>query len=283
VWEREFTPMKIVLVGSPGCGKSTLCPILHEKYNICHLHPTALLQDAATMVHHSAIASEARELLHRDAPAHHTAREALVMHLAVDAIKHRSDCSHGFVLDGLPKTEEQCLILDKANIVPDAVVVLDMPHDDVLRRLSGRWIHKPSRRIYHDVYCPPRILGEDDVTKEHLEQRPEDQKDSVMKRIAEYEEEVATLTNFYTQTAQSSSGDSASSNKGGQRKADKTPAFRHAARRHPPPMTTLCMGDAPLHHLYEALSGVLDPIFKKDQAHQLATSNGSWWSRLWNR
>jgi hypothetical protein len=116
-----------------------------------------------------------------------------------------------------------------------------------------------------------------------LEQRPEDQKDSVMKRIAEYEEEVATLTNFYTQTAQSSSGDSASSNKGGQRKADKTPAFRHAARRHPPPMTTLCMGDAPLHHLYEALSGVLDPIFKKDQAHQLATSNGSWWSRLWNR
>lgn len=228
------------------------------------------------MVHHSALSSEARDLMHKDAPPQHIARDALVMHLAVDAIKHRSDCSQGFVLDGLPKTEEQALILDKANIVPDAVVVLDMPHEDVLRRLTGRWIHKPSRRIYHDVYCPPRVVGEDDVTKEHLEQRPEDQKESVMKRITEYEEEVDTLTKFYTQTTHS--GDAAAGAGGKKKKPDAS--HRHMRN---PPITTLRMGDAPLHHLYEALSGVLDPIFKKDQAHQLATSSGSWWARVWNR
>lgn len=229
------------------------------------------------MTHHSALSHEAREILNLDAPSGMMAREPIVMDLAVHAIKHRADCSHGFVLDGLPKTEEQARILQSARIVPDAVLILDTPHTDVLRRLSGRWIHKPSRRIYHDVYCPPKKPGIDDVTKEPLEQRPEDQKESVMQRIAEYEEEVKAICSFYTQPSEQAGSGGAS-----KRGASSSSAGAIAPPCQTPPLRTLQMGDAPLHHLYEVLSAVLDPIYMKEQPHSNDTSrNQSFWSRLW--
>lgn len=193
--------MKIFLVGPPGSGKSSLCPVLRERYSICHLNANDLLQDA--IMTHTDIGVAARESLSRG----QRVSDDVFAQLVSTAVKQRNDCAKGFVLDGLPRTDTQARQLTKLGVVPDALVVLEVPDDEVMRRTSGRWVHRSSGRIYHEHLCPPKQPFIDDVTGEELEQRVDDRKDVVSQRLIAYHKEVDGVREYYQQGASADSKD----------------------------------------------------------------------------
>ena len=102
----------------------------------------------------------------------------------------------GLLLDGFPRTIDQATALDQSNPV-DMVINLDVPTDTIVERISDRWIHPPSGRIYSYSYNPPNVEGKDDVTGEPLVQREDDRPDCVRKRLKTYEEVRILLTFLY--------------------------------------------------------------------------------------
>src|SRR5205085_5857751 len=106
------------------------------------------------------------------------------------------DASKGFLLDGFPRTVAQAEALQTLSPI-DYVIDIDVPEEEVVRRLSGRRIHPASGRIYHLLYNPPHQANLDDVTGESLIQRPDDTEATVRKRLQVYHAETSPLREYY--------------------------------------------------------------------------------------
>ena len=85
----------------------------------------------------------------------------------------------------------------KEGISIDHVIEIDVPDEEIVKRLSGRRQHPASGRVYHVVYNPPKVEGKDDETGEDLVQRPDDQEETIRKRLASYHTETEQLVGFY--------------------------------------------------------------------------------------
>lgn len=111
------------------------------------------------------------------------------------------DCSKGFVLDGFPRTIPQAnsldLILSEAGKSIQVVVALDVPADDIVKRLSGRWSCPSCSKGYHIEYNPPVVCNKCDICSVDLIQRPDDMESTVRRRLEVYEEQTAPLKAFY--------------------------------------------------------------------------------------
>lgn len=104
--------------------------------------------------------------------------------------------SASFILDGFPRTAAQAEMLDK--IIPiNLVVSITTPFDVILERISGRWVHEPSGRVYNTTFNAPRSPGIDDVTGEPLVQRPDDSEEVYRARFAKFEETSRPLLDHY--------------------------------------------------------------------------------------
>ncbi len=121
-------------------------------------------------------------------------------HLIIDLVKERiknKDCLNGFLLDGFPRTIPQAKALQDNHITLDYIIEIDVPDDELVRRLSGRRVHPVSGRIYHLQSNPPRHPGIDDVTGEPLIQRADDQEETIRKRLMVYHQQTEPLINYY--------------------------------------------------------------------------------------
>ena len=79
----------------------------------------------------------------------------------------------------------------------DFVIEIDVPDDEIIKRMGGRRVHLASGRTYHVVYNPPKVKGKDDATGEDLIQREDDQEETVKKRLEVYHEQTEPLVRFY--------------------------------------------------------------------------------------
>ena len=111
-------------------------------------------------------------------------------------VNHAKSSSGNLLLDGYPRTIVQAQSL-QVHINIDCVVALDIPHQTIIDRLSGRWIHAGSGRTYAYDYNPPKILGKDDITGEPLIQREDDKPASIAARLQAYEKLTLPLKQYY--------------------------------------------------------------------------------------
>jgi adenylate kinase len=188
--------MRIILLGLPGAGKGTQARFLIEKYRIPQISTGDMLR--AAMKQGSTLGIKAREYMERG--------ELVPDDVVIELVKERlraPDCARGFIMDGFPRTIGQAEALSNAGIDIDFIVEIEVSDNEILRRMIGRRVHLASGRSYHVEFNPPRVPGKDDVTGEPLVQRADDDKDTVMQRIATYHSVTKPLVAYYMKARES--------------------------------------------------------------------------------
>jgi len=109
----------------------------------------------------------------------------------------QQDCEKGFLFDGFPRTIPQADAMKEAGVPIDAVVDIDVPDNEIIKRMSGRRAHLASGRTYHIVFNPPKVEGKDDETGEPLVQRDDDKEETVKKRLEVYHDQTEPLIGYY--------------------------------------------------------------------------------------
>ena len=120
----------------------------------------------------------------------------IMVDIVADRIE-QPDCAKGFILDGFPRTIPQADAMKAAGVPIDAVVDIDVPDDEIIKRMSGRRAHLASGRTYHIVFNPPKVEGKDDETGEPLVQRDDDKEETVKKRLDVYHDQTEPLIDYY--------------------------------------------------------------------------------------
>lgn len=187
--------MKFILLGAPGAGKGTQAQFLTKQFNIPQISTGDMLR--AAIKAGTPMGTMAKEFM----DAGKLVTDEIIIGLVKDRIAE-SDCANGFLLDGFPRTVPQADALKEAGVAIDAIVEIDVPDEEIVKRMSGRRAHLASGRTYHLVYNPPKVEGKDDQTGEALVQRDDDKAEVVLDRLKVYHEQTAPLVNYYSNLAQ---------------------------------------------------------------------------------
>lgn len=187
--------MRIILLGPPGAGKGTQAQLICQRYNIPQISTGDMLR--AAIREGTALGQKARSVM----DAGGLVSDDLIIGLVKDRIA-QPDAVNGCIFDGFPRTIPQAEALETAGVSIDHVIEIDVPDEEIVTRLSGRRQHPASGRIYHLIYNPPKTEGVDDLTSEPLVQRPDDQEETIRKRLAAYHSETEQLVGFYQSRAQ---------------------------------------------------------------------------------
>ncbi len=182
--------MRLVLLGCPGAGKGTQAKLIQEKFHISQISTGDMLRAAITAG--TPLGKQVKQMMQEGK----LVPDEVMIELVKDRMTH-SDCQNGFLLDGFPRTIPQAMALQTNNIALDYVVEIDVPAEELIRRLTGRRVHPGSGRTYHLIYNPPKQAGLDDVTGEPLIQRSDDREETILKRLAVYHEQTEPLIHFY--------------------------------------------------------------------------------------
>jgi adenylate kinase len=187
--------MRVILLGGPGAGKGTQANFIKERYNIPQISTGDMLR--AHVKAGSDLGVAAKKIMDEGG----LVSDDIIMGMVKERIKE-DDCKHGYLFDGFPRTIPQAEALKEAGIPIDAVVEIDVPDEEIIKRMSGRRVHLASGRTYHVVFNPPKVEGKDDETGEELIQRDDDKEETVRQRLKVYHDQTEPLIGFYTQEAE---------------------------------------------------------------------------------
>lgn len=182
--------MKIILLGAPGAGKGTQAQFLTKEFDIPQISTGDMLRAAIKAD------TDLGKLAKSFMDSGKLVTDEIIIGLVQDRITH-DDCKNGFLLDGFPRTVPQADALREAGVAIDAVIEIDVPDSEIVKRMSGRRAHLASGRTYHIIYNPPKIEGKDDHTGEDLVQRDDDKENIVLDRLSVYHELTQPLIAYY--------------------------------------------------------------------------------------
>lgn len=186
--------LNLVLVGPPGAGKGTQAARLIKDFSLPFISVGDILR--ANVKEGTPLGVQAKEYMDRG--------DLLPDELVVDLIMARlaeDDAREGFILDGFPRTIPQAEALDAGLTGADrkltAVVVIEVPDQELIDRLSGRRVNPTTGRTYHVKYDPPKHEGVDDVDGTKLIQRDDDKPETIANRLSVYHEQTSPVIGYY--------------------------------------------------------------------------------------
>ena len=191
--------MTLILLGAPGAGKGTQAAFITEKYGIPQISTGDMLRAAVKAG--TPLGLEAKKVM----DAGQLVSDEIILGLIKERLK-QPDCAKGFLFDGFPRTIPQAEALRTQGVDLDYVMEIDVPDEEIIKRMSGRRVHTASGRTYHVVFNPPKVAGKDDVTGEDLIQREDDKEETVRKRLEVYHSQTKPLVDFYSKWAVASDG-----------------------------------------------------------------------------
>lgn len=190
--------MRIVLVGPPGAGKGTQARVLQGMFGIPQISTGDLLREAVRAG--TALGKQAQAFMDKG----ELVPDQLVTDLVAERIK-KPDCVPGFLLDGFPRTIAQADALNQELARHrqrlNAVVSIVVPKEELVARLSGRWVCRACQAMYHELFNPPKKTGSCDVCQGELYQRSDDKLETVSARLEVYERSTAPLLSYYREGA----------------------------------------------------------------------------------
>ncbi|MBO3674613.1 adenylate kinase [Streptomyces sp. NEAU-YJ-81] len=187
--------MRIVLVGPPGAGKGTQAAYLAEKLSIPHISTGDLFR--ANISQGTPLGKQAQEYMR----AGQLVPDEVTIGMAEDRLD-QSDAQPGFLLDGFPRNQIQAEALDtylgERGVSLDAVLDLEVPESEVIKRIAGRrTCRQDSSHTFHVEYKPPKAPGVCDVCGGELYQREDDSEETVRKRLEVYHRETEPIIDYY--------------------------------------------------------------------------------------
>ena len=186
--------MYIILVGAQGSGKGTQAELLSRTLGVPHIASGDLFRKAI----------DEKTELGIKAKAYIDRGELVPDDLTVTMVVKRleePDCSQGVLFDGFPRTVAQAEVLDKGlqevGKQIDLAIYLQVPREELLKRLSGRYICRANQHVYNINTYPPKVAGVCDIDGSELYQRTDDTGEAVQKRLDIFFNETIRLLDYY--------------------------------------------------------------------------------------
>ncbi|KAI4886028.1 hypothetical protein NFI96_024194 [Prochilodus magdalenae] len=179
---------RAVIMGPPGSGKGTVSNRITQSFGLKHLSSGDILRvniNAKT---------ELGLLVKSCIDQGQLIPDDVISRVILSNLREMDHSS--WLLDGFPRTVAQAESLDSMCTV-DTVINLDVPFQTIKERLTSRWVHMPSGRVYNIDFNPPKIPGLDDVTGEPLTQRDDDTPETVTRRLKAYEYQTQPVLEYY--------------------------------------------------------------------------------------
>ena len=186
--------MKIIMLGAPGAGKGTQAKMIAEKYSVPHVSTGDIFR--ANIKNGTELGKEAKKYMDQGL----LVPDELTVKILLDRVA-QDDCKNGYVLDGFPRTIPQAQVLDKAlSELDDAIdyaINVDVPDENIIRRMGGRRACLTCGATYHVEHIPPKKEGICDACGSELVLRDDDKPETVKNRLDVYHKQTQPLIDFY--------------------------------------------------------------------------------------
>ena len=187
--------MRIVMLGAPGAGKGTQAKKLIEKHGIPQISTGDLLR--AAVKEGTELGKQAKVIMDKG--------ELVTDSIVLGMVKERlsqPDCKKGYILDGFPRNTAQAealdRMLDEMGMAMTAAVSVDVPADDLIKRLTGRRTCKVCGQMFNIYFSAPKTEGKCDKCGGELFQRDDDNEETIKNRLKVYEAQTAPLIDYYS-------------------------------------------------------------------------------------
>ncbi len=186
----------VVLLGAPGAGKGTQADILSERLGIPHVATGDLFRTAVR--DKSPIGLEARRYMERG----QLVPDGITIQMLLDRLA-APDATGGVILDGFlrnrPQAEALATALAERGSAVDRTISIEVPADELVRRLSGRWVCRDSGHVYNEHTNPPQVPGRCDLDGSPLIQRADDKPETIRARLSQQLSSLAEVADYYDQ------------------------------------------------------------------------------------
>ncbi|MBI5870528.1 MAG: adenylate kinase [Actinobacteria bacterium] len=187
--------MRLVLLGAPGAGKGTQAKKLIEMVGIPQISTGDLLRAAVS--EGTELGIEAKSFMDKG----ELVPDSVVLGMMKERLQD-DDCKKGFILDGFPRNTAQAEALDamleELGMPLDSALSVDVPLEDLMKRLTGRRTCKDCGQMYNIYFSPPATEGKCDKCGGELYQRDDDQEETIQKRLEVYTQQTAPLIDYYS-------------------------------------------------------------------------------------
>ncbi len=186
--------MYIIFLGAPGAGKGTQAAIVARELNLVHIASGDLFRQA--LEKGTELGIQAKSYMEKGM----LVPDKITVQMVLERMS-ATDCERGVILDGFPRNLKQTQALEKAlaqqTKVIDKVVYIKVSEEELLRRLSGRWVCRNCQIPYHATDSPSKVWARCDQCGGELYQRPDDNPQTVRERLRVYFTETAPLVDYY--------------------------------------------------------------------------------------